>query len=222
MRFAKTVLLATTLGIAGASPSFADEILDVTKFIGDLDITNPGLEMAMPLLKFVDKDSDGFPDELKLNYQVYAQGTNTLLYQSSVKPLKLTALPTGCVVDQTEQDIQKAKVFRRDGGNRLTMIFEVQTECWNGSEYVEIPNILVYSARVDVANGAAWKYNSSGNYLLSAGGIDVSNPPDDINDHFVVHMFKDLSNGGSDSRIVSLQFSDGAVVSDIKGIKLVR
>lgn len=202
----------STLAALTIHPAQAGETWFATKLVGEFNNSHTGLEVATPNFKLNDADSDGYPESVTVKFDVYSLGSTTKHYSTASRVLNTPALGTCSDPEAAADtlDVHRTWAGRAATGTRVTLVMELQFECDGNME----SRTVAYSAMVDKANGASWRYNSPNNhFLLAADGVDKTSPPDGMNDVLVLMMSHDVT-AGSNNRTVEIRFHDGVVVSN--------
>jgi len=193
---ASIVLGMTVLGNASATdaprnlqPLFGNFLADTDP--GDGSPWNAGIEVAVPRFKFTDAVFPfGYPEKLTLSYNVFALGTNTLLYTTPAKTISTPAIPAGCT-DPNLAEFDWDVLFTRrlaqldstaspiDEGKRIHLGITMEFECYDGSPQWAYSDVAaVYSANLSGVSAptnpvASWTKVFVGKHLLGLNGIDT-------------------------------------------------
>jgi hypothetical protein len=201
----------------------------------DFNAANAGPEIAIPYFKEVDTNADGYPDIIKLRFDVYTAGTNTLLYSSALKSFATPAIPSGCT-PTTPQDFNfsynltpRAREAQLDSNAvlhnaspRVHAVLNMELRCLDGvsPDWVTSRNVGVYSADLSSAAGTAWSRIFTGVAAWSFGGVDIDG--DLITDKLLLSVTSQPATGGTNITVHALEPATGAYFVPSKTYPMIR
>jgi len=198
----------------GTGVANADSYINLASLVSDFSAANAGLETAVPNIKNYDANLDGYPESYGFRFDVYATGTNNLLYSTAWRYFDRPAIPAGCIGQQQVWNYEP-KTLRRSGTTRIHWALVHYLGCWDNvnQKFVELENSTIYSADVSSAAGTTWVYKLPGYRMAGFDGIDTDG--DGVNDTLMVTHDYDVTTGieGGNVYMVTLNPATGAILS---------
>jgi hypothetical protein len=145
------LIVCLSIVFALSLPAAADDFIDMTSLVANVNAKSPGKEVIVPYFRFNDANGDDLSESLTIWYNVFKYNSTTKLYNSTPKtcayPVVTCSKP---LYVENEEDGVK---FIRSGNWMITGI-NLQMECYSASDDGEAYNTFIYMADVSKAGGA--------------------------------------------------------------------
>ena len=190
--------------LGGISLACAGSIASADQFL-KLDPNFQNGDVFVPLFVNVDKDLDGYPDILKMRYNVYTAGTTTRTLATRTRTVAYPAVPCASPVSLDRGFDERLAGL--SGKPRRHIILDMYTSCvesGSGTEK-EAHRAVLYSGNV-TSGGGSWvkSWNSWGVTGSASFDWDSDGTPE---------MMLVLEKGNK-NRVMFIQMSNGTVEAD--------
>ena len=187
--------------LGGVSLACAGSIASADQFL-KLDPNFDNGDVFIPLLIDIDKDLDGYPDIMKMRYNVFTAGTSTRTLATRTRGSAYPAVP--CSSPASMDRDYDVRLAGSSGKPRRHIILDMSTSCvesGSGTEK-EAHRAVLYSANV-TSGGGSWIKSWNGWAVVGSTGVDWDSDG-------TTEMMLVLERG-SKGRVMFIQLSDGTV-----------
>jgi len=190
----------------------ADEFAYVEPLFKDLAPGAPGGEITItPLLNWVDTDADGYPDKLKMAFNVWTAGTNTKLLQTVKQTVTPPPLP--CTLPLWVDDDLGIKFMGATSASRVHMVLSANVECEEtGTGEIKFADKAIWYSADVASTGASYAMAWKDWEVLGTNGVDW-----DGDGTKELQLILDKENAAGDTakgRVIYMSFSDGTIEAD--------
>lgn len=178
---------------------------------GNLVSSNPGKELAMPLLKGLDTDGDGLNDQFSFNFNLYKAGTSEKLFGT---PVRKYAIQAPC--DQPVSPYGNAGAYHfRYADGRLHALIWMYMQCYDQADmtYKMVYGTGVYSTVAgQVSSEGTWSKLIKGGNPAELFMVDVDG--DGVEEIQALIYINRTATAGDKLRVVFMDPTTGKVEGD--------
>jgi hypothetical protein len=221
------VILTLLTGLLSSVNAISGDFVNVKPFFGNF--TGGGLEYAIPLLKEIDVEDDGYAETIQIRYKRYNSATGTYLSGTIPKKLATPELPEGC--SGADSDDEWGVDFRRSGGaldsggflnsasNRIHTAISFELGCYDGFVWQERYGVVIYSADMS-GTTSMWSKQFPGWEL--AGFDEIDTDGDLVNDKLAIALARERPDGTEDMKVYVVNSETGAEALTPRSFPLFR
>lgn len=203
-KFAGALILLSISWIE--SPALADEFMDFSSMIGDVN-ADGAVEMIVPYLKLTDTNSDGYQDQGSINFRILKNNSTTVLYSTTAQTANFPAMTC---TNAYNHDSWFAPRFMSYGKWRVVGS-NMFMDCYNTNGDQEAVNTFIYVADVTKKDGVTRKLVYTNHELWSAQFYDYDSDGDK---DFIFMMQDNRNTSGVYMRTVVKDLTTWSTLSD--------